>query len=1337
MTVELVKETSPNGHLTAHTLPLSTTQERLWFLHQLEPNNPAQHITAAFRLSGALRPMALEQSLNEVVKSHAPLRALFKAVDGHPQQTLMPLVYLKIPVVPVSDEAEARQLTAEFARQSFDLEQGPLLRAQLLRLQDNDHILLLTAHSIIFDTDSLHFLLLHWTAGYEAAVMGKSLTPINFATPYQAFVTAQPDSTASFAYWSKYLAGAPFALDLPADRARPAVQAFKSAARPFDLTPELSAALHEYADQHNVALSTLLLAAFFALVYRYTGQEDILIGTYTRAAQFDTLVGPFADLTVQRADLSAKPAFLALAQRLEAASKETQQNAALSFAKLLEMLKPERDLSRHPLVQVMFRYDEHPINTLDFGALRLEPFAMHNASGFFDLSLTMRQTKTNLAGVFEYNPDLFDSWRIDNAVGHLQTLLQGIVTNGEQPLTHLPLLTDKERQQVIVDWNATDKVYEHNIFVYRLFEMQAEKRPQATAAVDPSTQVTYAELNRRANRLAHYLVEQGIGPDTLVALLADRSVDYLTALLAVHKAGGAFLPMDTRHPAQRLAQVLEQSETPLVLTETAYSEVLQQAQSQMSANPPKLALIKDILAEKRDASNLPDRCQPHHLAYVMFTSGSTGTPKGVMVEHRGMINHNYAKIKDTEMDEHTVLAQNGPQSFDIMVWQFVAPLIVGAQVHIFSDEVAYNPIALLDEIERAGITVLQIVPALLTAMAQEAAQRGAARPALAKLRWVVPTGEALPTELCRTWLKLYPRIPLLNTYGSTECSDDQCHIAIRSVAADYPMPIMTIGTPIPNMRLYVLDAYLQPVPVGVIGELYVGGIGVGRGYLKDEARTNKAFIPDPFTPGMRLYKTADRGRFWPDGTIEFLGRVDHMVKLRGFRIELGEIESVLAQHPDIQKVVVIVREDSPGNQRLVAYLVAEKPPHSNDLRAYLRERLPEYMLPAAFIFLADIPLTSNGKVDRKALPAPERSAAELEESYIAPRSPTEKVIAEIWQEVLGLPRVGVYDNFFELGGHSLIAVRVFAQIEKRFDKRLPLASLFRAPTVEALASLVTVAEIEEVTTLSPLVEIQTKGSKPPFFCVGGGVLDLNHLSRQLGDDQPFYALHWQGLSAHQTMSASVDIVAEAFITEMKRIQPQGPYYIGGCFASGLVALEMARRLHLRGEKIALLTAIATVPRFRSTIQRAQGKFKKVLLGGPAKWWDTVSTLVETNLLNGEFTETAQRWFWKAAVRFSRLTGRPLPFRLRTGIYEEFAVRRATDRFVAPEKYTGQVALFLPPGWYEAFSSRPKWGWGDVLTDAPTVYQIPGDPCTVFIPQNVPVLGQQLKQLLTDAQAAHK
>jgi amino acid adenylation domain-containing protein len=575
------------------------------------------------------------------------------------------------------------------------------------------------------------------------------------------------------------------------------------------------------------------------------------------------------------------------------------------------------------------------------------------------------------------------------------------------------------------------------------------------AVVFEDKQLTYRELNAQANCLAWRLVEQGVSPDTTVALLAERSIDFLSVMMAIFKAGGAYLPLDSHHPAQRLCQVLQQSQTPLVLAASKFEPVLSQALLSLpSGKKPQVLLIEELLHQERSEENLPVCCTPSNLAYVIYTSGSTGAPKGAMIEHRGMLNHLYAKILDLKLTDADTVAQMARQSFDISVWQFLAALLVGGRVHIFNDETASDAAQILEQVERLGISILEIVPSLLRMMLEEIGLRNPERPNLPKLRWLLLTGEALPPKLCRQWLDYYPVIPMLNAYGPTECSDDVTHYPIYQPPAAEVLN-MPIGRPVANMHLYVLDSQLQPVPIGVAGEVYVGGIGVGRGYLNNAERTAEVFIADSFAqePGARLYQTGDKARYLSDGNIEFLGRLDHQVKIRGFRIELGEIEAVLAQHPEVLQTVVVVWEDHPDNKCLVAYVVPhqEQGATPRELRGFLKEKLPDYMVPAAFVMLDTLPLTPNGKVDRRALPVPDTSSLGLEEGFVPPRTHTEEVLTVIWAEVLGLEQIGIYNNFFELGGHSLQATQVISRLREAFQMEVPLRSLLEEPTVAGLA----------------------------------------------------------------------------------------------------------------------------------------------------------------------------------------------------------------------------------------------------------------------------------------------
>jgi amino acid adenylation domain-containing protein len=738
--------------------------------------------------------------------------------------------------------------------------------------------------------------------------------------------------------------------------------------------------------------------------------------------------------------------------------------------------------------------------------------------------------------------------------------------------------------------------------VIQLFEEQVARNPNAIAAVCEGEQFSYRQLNEQTNQLAHLLCEQGIGPETLVALLAERGLPFLLWILAVFKAGGAYLPLDPRHPEARLRRVLEQSDCRLVLSSADFIEKITSATQDLpEESRPVCLTFEELALDSRSKENPTVETLPNSLMYVIYTSGSTGQPKGAMVEQQGMLNHLYAKIEALSLSSADTVAQTASQCFDISVWQLLAALLVGGRVQIYPDAIAHDPLSLLEHVEEQKVSILETVPSLLRAMLELSK-----RPPLQALRWMIPTGEALPVDLSRRWLQCYPHIPLLNAYGPTECSDDVTHYVISEPPAATCRSI-PIGKAIPNLQLYVLDGSLNPVPVGVSGELYVGGVGVGRGYRNDPRRTAEAFVADPFSqePGARLYKTGDLGRYLLDGNLEFLGRVDFQVKLRGHRIELGEIEAALHQHPAVREAVALVREDVPGEQRLVAYVVPREGNQvsSEELKAALTQQVPSSMVPSAFVMLERMPLSSNGKLDRAGLPVPEWSRGEQEEAYVAPVSPLERQLVKLWEEVLGAPQVGIRDDFFALGGDSLQAVRLFTRIEQECGKRLPLSTLFAGATIEQMAQmLLNAAQSETARTRAPLVTVQEGGSRRPFFFLHGqwegGALYSLELARALGPEQPFYLLEpyeFEGLA----VPPSLEEMAAAHLETLRTVQPEGPYLLGGWCNGGLIAYEMARQLHAQGQTVELLVLMDSdvpAPRFKWDRRIVTGLSRLFLLG---------------------------------------------------------------------------------------------------------------------------------------------
>ncbi len=848
-------------------------------------------------------------------------------------------------------------------------------------------------------------------------------------------------------YWVNKLSGRLPETTLPADKLRPTRQAGLFETYCFDLPASVSEKVVKLAKSSDLSIYLILVSALTVLLHRYTDDEDVIIGSPVYKATSDT--GSTNNLVPLRFEVASSLKFKDHLLRVKQTVLEAYSNQDYPFEKIVELLKISPQDSRFPVFDIIVLLE----NIHDESCVK----EVRN-----NITFSFAAQAHNISGKVRYNPALFEQLTIKRAVVHYTNVLRSVLQNINTELSKVSLLTEEEERRLLVGFNQSARPLPQNQTISQLFEAQALKTPDRLAVVFEKEQVSYQQLDQSSNRLARILARQGIGPDVVVALLDERNINLLTAIMAVFKAGGAYLPLDPGHPPQRICQLLNQSATPLVLVASKFEGLISEALAYLtSERRPQVLPLEQLLRQEEVEENLPPRSEPGNLAYVIYTSGSTGLPKGAMVEHKGMLNHLYAKVSDLELTGADRVAQTASQCFDISVWQFLAALLVGGQVHIYSDEVAFDPSRLLARVVADRISILETVPTLMRAMLEEVAFRGATRFDLSALRWLIPTGEALPPELVRQWLSYYPNTPLLNAYGPTECSDDVTHYPIYQPPAE-DVVNMPIGRPVSNMRLYVLDRHLQPLPIGLAGELYVGGVGVGRGYLNDPLRTAEAFVPDPFAqePGARLYKTGDVARYLPDGDLEFLGRVDYQVKIHGFRIELGEIETTLSQHPGVREAVVVAREDRPGEKRLVAYLVPhrEQSPSINELRGFLSERLPDYMLPSAFVMLETLPLTPNGKIDRKALPAPDQTRPELETTYVAPSTPEEETLQRIWTEVLGLERVGVHDNFFELGGDSIRSIQVIARANQAGLRLTPM-QVFQHPTIAALAAVAGTSEV--------------------------------------------------------------------------------------------------------------------------------------------------------------------------------------------------------------------------------------------------------------------------------------
>lgn len=1070
--------------------PLSQGQQSLWFLWKMAPESTAFSMVFPMHIRGALDRGALDRAFAALVARHACLSSAFVEEDGvvrqGRQQGQSPRIQHK-EAEGWSQEALQQDLE-RVARRPFDLRRDASLRAHLWRRGAESHVFCLVMHHITGDLWSLVVLMDELQQLYSAQVQTPSQCPgadasgavasvlpdlpVTYGDYVQAMQLAQQGGKhqAALDYWAQQLAGDLPALDLPTDFARPARQQFAGATHFQTLDAEITTGVEALARAQDTTVFVVLLAAYQTLLHRFSGQSQLMVGTPFSGRTLPGtagVIGDFINMLPLKAEFDAATTFTTQVAALRDHLLQAMKHQEVPFSQIVDRLAPLRDLSRPPVFQTTFVLQKfHRYGTLQnaflpgegespvpFADLELSGIPMAQQDGQFDLNLEMkRDSLGRMQAAWKYDRALFSGATIANIAACFRVLLQGVIQQPTEPVARLPLLATSEADAVIKAAKGPSIAPPQQKSVVELFEYWADKTPLAPAISCPDQQLSYAALQQRMQQLARGLAARGVSRETMVALVLPRGCDLAVAMLGTQRAGGAFLPLAPDTPPKRLQQVISLSDSRLVLTSAATEAALRLA---LGATGPEVVSIETLVSQAQDQV-LPSPPGDGDLAYMMFTSGSTGTPKGVMVEHLGMVNHSLGKLEDLGFTAADCLAQNAPASFDVVVWQNLAPLACGGAVQVIGDREIEDPARLFAACRAAGVTVLQVVPSMMRALIEEAEAAGQP-PDLGALRWLVPTGEALPTELCHRWLALYPDIPILNTYGSTECSDDQCHYRlVRMTPADDIAPIITVGTPIRNMAAYVLDPALHPVPPGVTGELYIGGIGVGRGYRGDAAKTEAAFLPDPFSdrPGARLYRSRDMARRRPDGRIDFLGRLDTMVKLQGVRIEPAEIEAALVADPQISSALVQPRADPEGQMRLVGYIVAAagQIPDHIQVRANLSQRLPYSMIPDVLMALPEIPLTANGKRDVKALPDPpwpDLTQAEL----TPPKTKTEQQIADIWAGLLGRDTVSVQEDFFAAGGDSIKSIKLAARAQ---DLGLPLeaADVFINRTIAAIAQQV-------------------------------------------------------------------------------------------------------------------------------------------------------------------------------------------------------------------------------------------------------------------------------------------
>lgn len=1017
-------------------LPPSFSQQRLWFLDQMEPDSPVYNISRAMRINGALNVEALQRTLDALVARHEVLRTTFASPDGSPVQVIAKSRSVELPVTDLRDwplverEVEAQRFMVEHARRPFNLSQDLMLRARLLRMDEQEHHLLLTMHHIASDAWSEGILYRELATLYEAFSTGKPSPLPELPIQYADFAQWQREwlqgevLESRLSYWKQQLGDYSAVLELPTDRPRPLVQTYQGRRQSLALPKTLSDSLQVLCRQERSTLFMILLAAFQVLLHRYTGQDDIVVGTPIAGrtqAETEGLIGFFVNNLVLRTDISGNPTFRELLGRVREVTLEAYTHQDLPFEKLVEELHPDRNLSYSPLFQAMFDFQNAPKYELELAGLTLTPLEVDSGTAKFDLSLSLSESPYGLTGALGYNTDLFDHATITRMLGHFRTLLEGVVDNPDQLVSELPLLTEGERHQLRVEWNDTQTEYPKDSCIHQLFESQVERTPEAVAMDFEEDRLTYRELNRGANQLAHYLNARGIGPENVVGLYMERSAAMVIAILGIVKAGGAYLPLDPSFPPGRLKFMIEDSGATLVLTHRLSEE---------HSPAPTIVDIIDLDLDsieivRMSVENPTSQTTPGSLLYVMYTSGSTGVPKGIGVCHRG-VTRLVCKTNYIDLDESDRVAQASNAAFDAATFELWGALLNGARIVGIPKALLLSPVKFARHLEQHRITTIFLTTALFNQIVQT-------EPAAFKgMSQVLVGGEALDPHWLSVALEHGPPKRLLNVYGPTENTTFTTWYLVERVPEG--ATTVPIGRPLANSLVYILDSHLNPVPIGVSGELHIGGSGLARGYLNSPDLTAEKFIPSPFggETGARLYKTGDLARYRSDGNIEFLGRIDHQVKVRGFRVELGEVQVVLQQHSRIREAVVTTRESSSGDLNLVAYLVPEvdQTPKVGELREFLKQKLPDYMVPSAFVFLDILPLTPNGKTDWQALPAPDQARPELDSDFAEPDTPMQLMVAQAWREALEIDQVGLYDNFFDLGGHSLLAMKVIAKLEK-------------------------------------------------------------------------------------------------------------------------------------------------------------------------------------------------------------------------------------------------------------------------------------------------------------------